>query len=94
MLSRAQLGSVQVVMFGKGCFVGQPPAHALTASLSLLIHDLPPWVLPTSGLWAHRGELHGPSAFPVTLVSWREPQPLSPLWGRLPLSGGSFRFSE
>lgn len=37
MLSRAQLGSVQVVMFGKGCFVGQPPARALTASLSLLI---------------------------------------------------------
>ena len=35
MLSWAQLGSVQVVMFCKGCFVGQPPARALTASLSL-----------------------------------------------------------
>lgn len=32
MLSWAQLGSVQVVMFCKGCFVGQPPARALTAS--------------------------------------------------------------
>ena len=37
MLSWARLGSVQVVMFCKGCFVGQPPARALTASLSLPI---------------------------------------------------------
>ena len=37
MLSGARLGSVQVVMFCKGCFVGQPPARALTASLSLPI---------------------------------------------------------
>lgn len=65
MLSRAQLGSVQVVMFCKGCFVGQPPARALTASLSLLIlgsgHPQPkerlsrcrPWPSP----WRAQGAL-------------------------------------
>lgn len=40
-----------------------PPAPRAPPPCPLLIHTLPPWVLPLMPKLGHRGELHGPSAF-------------------------------